>query len=38
LINSESNRMVDNPPVYDLQYDESLIKAVELIKEKNYEF
>jgi carboxyl-terminal processing protease len=38
LINSEIIRMSDNPPVYDLQYDESLIKAIELIKEKNYEF
>ena len=38
MINSEINRLSDNPPVYDLKYDESLIKAIELIKEKNYEF
>jgi carboxyl-terminal processing protease len=38
MINSEINRLSDNPPVYNLQYDESLIKAVELIKEKNYDF
>ena len=34
LINSEVNRMSDNPPVYDMEFDESLQKAVELIKEK----
>lgn len=38
MINSEVNRRSENPPVYDLQYDESLIKAVDLIHEKNYEF
>lgn len=34
LINSEENRLSDNPPVYDLEFDESLQKAVELIQEK----
>lgn len=34
LINSEINRISDNPPVYDLKYDETLQKAVELIKDK----
>jgi carboxyl-terminal processing protease len=34
LISSEENRQSDNPPVFDLEYDESLIKAVELIEEK----
>lgn len=34
LLVSEKNRMSDNPPVYDLKYDESLQKAVELIQEK----
>lgn len=34
LINSEINRLSDNPPVYDLEYDESLIKAVQLIEDK----
>ncbi len=34
LINSEKNRLMDNPPVFDLQYDETLIKAIELIEEK----
>lgn len=34
LIRSELNRLSDNPPVYDLQYDETLKKAVEVIKEQ----
>ena len=34
LISSEMNRMSDNPPVFDLKYDESLIKAVDLIEER----
>ncbi|MCP4161041.1 MAG: peptidase S41, partial [Deltaproteobacteria bacterium] len=37
-INTEMNRYSDTPPVYDLKYDESLIKAIEYIKENNYEF
>lgn len=34
LINSEVNRMSDDPPVFDMEFDESLQKAVELIKDK----
>ena len=38
MINSEVNRLSENPPVYDLKYDESLKKAIDYIKENNYEF
>lgn len=31
MIRNESNRRLDNPPVYDLEYDKSLQKVMELI-------
>lgn len=34
LIRSEVNRRSENPPIYDMEYDETLIKAVELMEEK----
>ncbi len=34
MIKNEENRRMDNPPIFNLEYDESLKKAMELTKEK----
>ena len=35
MIRNETNRRMDDPPVFDMEFDRSLQKAMELIKEKN---